>query len=333
MLEQNPNDLDVRAELGDLLVDGKGAGSRGSRVWGDKKEGAEEPGGICEARHAFRQSRKARSGGGRIRSRLSSSPPIRPQLLSSLVQVRLAQKKYDAAASLCENRIKRNGNDAIAYNLLGQAYGAAKDFKKAEGALNKAIELQPAWMAPLADLAQLYVMQGQTGAAIARLDDALKKKPENMTICLLLGQLYHKSKEYAKATEMYEKVLEQAAGQLGRGERSGLYPCRAGQISGRQLDRARDLAQKALNARPNEPSIQDTLGWVYYKQGDMNRASDFIEKAYAKMANSPAVNYHMGMVSYKAGKLAEAKDYLTKAVKSGETFDGKEEAQGTLGKL
>ncbi len=51
------------------------------------------------------------------------------------------------------------------------------------------------------------------------------------------------------------------------------------------------------------------------------------------MANSPAINYHMGMISYKAGRLAEAKDYLTKAVKSGETFDGKEEAQGTLGKL
>ena len=65
----------------------------------------------------------------------------------------------------------------------------------------------------------------------------------------------------------------------------------------------------------------------------MNRASDFVEKAYAKMANSPAVNYHMGMISYKAGRLAEAKDYLTKAVKSAETFDGKEEAQGTLAKL
>jgi Tfp pilus assembly protein PilF len=103
--------------------------------------------------------------------------------------------------------------------------------------------------------------------------------------------------------------------------------------SGKQLDRARDLAQKALNAHPNETSIQDTLGWVYYKQGDMKHASDLIEKAYAKSANSPAINYHMGMVSYKAGKLADAKNYLTKAVKSGEPFDGKEEAQGMLGKL
>ena len=134
--------------------------------------------------------------------------PDSPSLLSALVQIRLAQKKYDAAVSLCESRIKQNGNDAAAYDLLGQTYGAEKDFKKAEAALNRAIEIQPAWMTPLANLAQLYVAQGQTGAAIAKLDDALKKKPQNVTICLLLGQLYHKSKEYAKATEMYEKVLQ-----------------------------------------------------------------------------------------------------------------------------
>jgi Flp pilus assembly protein TadD len=131
---------------------------------------------------------------------------------------------------------------------------------------------------------------------------------------------------------MYEKVLEKQPGNWGAA--NDLAFLLAGQgSSGKQLNRARDLAQKALTARPNEPSIQDTLGWVYYKQGDMDHASEFIEKAYAKMANSPAVNYHMGMVSYKAGRLAEAKDYLTKAIKSGEAFDGKEEAQGTLEKL
>jgi Flp pilus assembly protein TadD len=211
-------------------------------------------------------------------------------------------------------------------------YGAKKDFKKAEGALNKAIELQPAWMAPLANVAQLYVIQGQTGAAIKRLDDALKNKPDNMTIRLLLGQLYHKSKEYAKAVSMYEKVLEKQPANWAVANDLAFLLAEQGN-SGKQLDRARDLAQKALAARPNEPSIEDTLGWVYYKQGDTNRALELIEKAYAQMASSPTINYHMGMVLYKAGRLAEAKDYLAKAVKSGETFDGKEEAQGTLGKL
>lgn len=182
------------------------------------------------------------------------------------------------------------------------------------------------------NVAQLYVIQGQTSAAIKKLEDAAKNKPDNVTVCLLLGQLYHRGKEYDKAVKMYEKVLEKQPGNWGVANDLAFLLAEQGK-TGKQLDRARDLAQKALAAHPNEPSIQDTLGWVYYKQGDMNHASDLVEKAYAKMGNSPAINYHMGMISYKAGRLAEAKEYLTKAVKSGETFDGKEEAQGTLGKL
>ena len=162
-------------------------------------------------------------------------------------------------------------------------------------------------MAPLANVAQLYVIQGQTSAAIKKLEDALKNKPDNVTVCLLLGQLYHRSKEYAKAVNMYEKVLEKQPGNWAVANDLAFLLAEQGK-SGKQLDRARDLAQKALAARPNEPSIQDTLGWVYYKQGDMNHASDLVEKAYAKMANSPAINYHMGMISYKAGRLAEAKE-------------------------
>ena len=69
--------------------------------------------------------------------------------------------------------------------------------------------------------------------------------------------------------------------------------------SGKDLDRALTLAQKALAAHPDEASTQDTLGWIYYKRGDLNHASDLIEKAYARMANNPVVTYHMGMVSIR----------------------------------
>lgn len=331
MLEQNPNDLDVRTELGDLLVMEKEPG-RAEVEYGEmKKRAPKNPAGYAKLGMLSANQGKFDKARAEFEQALKLAPDS-PVLLSSLVQVYVAQKKYDAAVSLCDSRIKQNGNDAVAYNLLGQVYGAQKAFTKAEEALNKAIELQPAWMVPLANLAQLYVAQGQTGAAIKRLNDTLKSKPDNMTVCLLLGQLYHKNKEYPAAVNMYEKVLEKQPANWAVANDLAFLLAEQGK-SGKQLDRARDLAQKALTARPNEPSIQDTLGWVYFKQGDMNRASDLIAKAYAKMTNSPAVNYHMGMVSYKAGKLAEAKGYLAKAVKSGEAFDGKEEAQGTLGKL
>jgi len=93
------------------------------------------------------------------------------------------------------------------------------------------------------------------------------------------------------------------------------------------------LAQKANNLRPDDPAVMDTLGWIYYKNGDTNKALDFIGKANAKAAQNAVINYHMGMVLYKVGRLSEAKEQLKKALASKEDFEGKEEAKKTLEKM
>jgi Flp pilus assembly protein TadD len=130
----------------------------------------------------------------------------------------------------------------------------------------------------------------------------------------------------------YEKILQKFPDNWAAQNDLAFLLCEQGK-SGKDLDRAFTLAQKALTAHPDEASTQDTLGWIYYKRGDLNHAEDLIGKAYARMANNPVVTYHMGMVSFKAGKLTEAKDYLARAMKYGAPFEGKEEAQRTLEKL
>ena len=244
----------------------------------------------------------------------------------------MAQKKFGPALAFCDVRLKKNPRDALAQVLMGQVYAAQKDYKRAEEAFTKATELQPEWPVPLSNLARLYVVEGQTTTAIKKLEEAVKSKPDNVTACLLLGRLYVRTKAFDKAVAMYEKVIERQPGNwMVSNDLAFLLADRA--KSKNDLTRAHDLAQKALNARPNEPSIEDTLGWICYKQGDTNNAADLVGKAYGRMFSNPTVNYHMGMIAYKAGRIAEAKQYLAKATNSNEEFDGKEDAQKTLGKL
>ena len=197
---------------------------------------------------------------------------------------------------------------------------------------NKAAELQPNWVEPLRNLAQLYVVQGQTDTAVSRLEERLKSQPDDVNARFIVAQLYNMSHKYASAMDAYEKILQKLPDNWAAENDLAFLLCEQGK-SGKDLTRALTLAQKAIGVRPDEPSLQDTLGWVYYKQGDLNHASDLIGKAYLKMADNPVIAYHMGMVSYKAGKPAEAKTYLAKAVKSNVPFDGREEAQRTLEKL
>ncbi len=94
------------------------------------------------------------------------------------------------------------------------------------------------------------------------------------------------------------------------------------------------LAGRAFReTRPEEPALLDTVGWVYFKMGDVSKAVGFLEKAAEKNPENALVNYHTGLANFKSGKVIEAKEHLRKAVESKEEFDGKEEAKKILEKI
>jgi Flp pilus assembly protein TadD len=103
--------------------------------------------------------------------------------------------------------------------------------------------------------------------------------------------------------------------------------------SKKDLEKALNLALNAQKVRAEDPSILDTLGWIYYRQNDFNKAFDFIRRAQEKAPNAAVIDYHMGMVLYSLGKKAEARAHLKKASEAKENFFGKEEAKKTLEKL
>ena len=101
----------------------------------------------------------------------------------------------------------------------------------------------------------------------------------------------------------------------------------------KDLDRALALAQKAQSIDPENPAILDTLGWVFYKRGELNKAMEMLGKAQVKFPQNPVINYHLGMVYYQAGNTAKAKEFLEYALSSKAGFDGKDKAQKTLAEI
>jgi predicted Zn-dependent protease len=103
--------------------------------------------------------------------------------------------------------------------------------------------------------------------------------------------------------------------------------------SGKDLDRALKFAQNAQKARPEDPSVLDALGWVYYRQNNTQKALEFVKRAKGKTNDVPVIDYHIGTMLYSLGNGSEAKVYLKKASEARESFFGKEEAKKTLGKI
>jgi tetratricopeptide (TPR) repeat protein len=77
----------------------------------------------------------------------------------------------------------------------------------------------------------------------------------------------------------------------------------------------------------------DTIGWVYYRQGDFSKAQGLIAQALAGAPDSAILNYHMGMALYKTDQIEEAREKLEKALAGDDKFNGRKEAEETLSRI
>ena len=72
------------------------------------------------------------------------------------------------------------------------------------------------------------------------------------------------------------------------------------------LDEALKLIQRAVELRPDDGYILDSLAWAYYRLGRYDEAVAPMERAVAAMASDSLVNDHMGDIYWMVGRKREA---------------------------
>ena len=72
------------------------------------------------------------------------------------------------------------------------------------------------------------------------------------------------------------------------------------------LDEGLEYALKAAELAPQDSSIMDTLGWVYFKKATYDKAIEKLKSAVELRPNVPTIRYHLGMAYYKKNDLANA---------------------------
>jgi tetratricopeptide (TPR) repeat protein len=72
-----------------------------------------------------------------------------------------------------------------------------------------------------------------------------------------------------------------------------------------RLTEAKALIQKALEFAPEDPFIQDSLGWVEFRSGNLAQAAQILQAAFQRRAD-PEIAAHLGEVLWRLGRRAEA---------------------------
>lgn len=71
---------------------------------------------------------------------------------------------------------------------------------------------------------------------------------------------------------------------------------------GTNLVQATRLVKRALALKPDNGAYRDTLGWIYYMQGDYPRARKQVEKAAQLMPQDPTITDHLGDIYLRLGQ-------------------------------
>ena len=80
------------------------------------------------------------------------------------------------------------------------------------------------------------------------------------------------------------------------------------------LDRAKELALRAIELDAENAAYLDTVGWVYFKLGDFDRARRFIKASIDTGLASAEVFEHLGDVYEALGNLMDAKKWWKQAL-------------------
>jgi tetratricopeptide (TPR) repeat protein len=75
---------------------------------------------------------------------------------------------------------------------------------------------------------------------------------------------------------------------------------------GAHLDEGMHMIQRAVEQRPDDGYIVDSLGWAYFKTGNYDEAVKNLERAVELKPEDPTINDHLGDAYWKVGRTLEA---------------------------
>ena len=151
--------------------------------------------------------------------------------------------------------------------------------------------------------------------AIDAYNNALKlgekfKKNNIWEVYFNIGIVYERSKNWELAEKNFKKALS-----LSKDQADVLNYLGYSYIDmDENITEAKIMIEKAMELKPNDPYIVDSLAWYYYKVGQYEDSLALLEFSLDMMPYDPTVNDHYGDVQWMLGNELEARFYWQKAI-------------------
>ncbi len=144
-----------------------------------------------------------------------------------------------------------------------------------------------------------------------------------------LANLFQKENKFEESTNLILGIIEKEPKNAHAWNFLGYSML----VQGNEMERAFEYIQTALKISPNDGYIRDSLGWYYYKKGDVKKAKAELDFAIAKVPDDIEILKHLAIVHTELKEYKKAKNYLEAALKHVRFTGDRQEIMASLEKL
>jgi tetratricopeptide (TPR) repeat protein len=232
--------------------------------------------------------------------------PHHPLALLSLADLYETMKKPQLAINTYErvpqnSPLHRNAEIQLAVNL-----DSLERTEEAKTRLEKLVTERPKDLEAIMALGNILRVRKNyeecIGAYRKGLDTVANPQKSDWVLYYFRGICNERAKKWAAAEADLKKALE-------------LYPDQPHVLNylgyswidqGINLDEGMKMIRRAVEQRPDDGYIVDSLGWAYYRIGNLEEATKNLERAVELRPDDPTINDHLGDVYWKVGRTLEA---------------------------
>ncbi len=208
-------------------------------------------------------------------TKLPKDRPLKLMYAAQLADNGQVEEGFAQANSL----LKGKPEDREVYISLVQMYSRLKRWKDAESAMAKARELS--------------------------------SKPEDRTyVDFLQASMYERQKHYDEAEQLFRTLLADDANNAVVLNYLGYMLADRGV----KLEEALGYIKKAVQIEPQNAAYLDSLGWVYFKLGNFDLAEENLRRASDHLGSDPTIQDHLGELYARTGQLQLAAAHWERAI-------------------
>lgn len=241
------------------------------------------------------------------------------RVLRGLVQIRIAQHRPDQALQLLQDEVKKSPSSIPLRVYLADVAASVGRADVSLAEYNQLASSNPTDPQLQVRIGRLCVQEDQLECAVASFQKAWALSPKSASIAALLASTLEASGRRQQAIARYRDSLQLNPGDPLVLNNLAFLLAETSQ----NLEEAAALAERAQRAAPNNPIVNDTLGWICLKRGMRQTALGIFDSLVRKYPSNATFRYHYGLALLESGNKKQAKAELQTAL-----LDGPSRAEG-----